>query len=301
MPQQNYPVDYSYQKAVSYSQYSLYKTCPHNWYLQYVKKHKKFEQSINLLFGTSLHEAVQHYINVMYTVSGKAADSMDLVDFFKTRMIENYKEALEQNKGEHFVKPEVFKEFIEDGIAILEYIKKKRSEHFSLKNEELVGIEIQITDPVVDEIPNVLMIGSIDLIMRSKTTGKYKVYDIKTSTSGWKDKDKKDQTKINQVLFYKHFYSKKLGIDPEMVDVEFFIVRRKIYADAEFPIKRIQIFQPAQGKIKMKQAVEDLKAFVKEVFTPDGKYVDKQYPKNLDGCKWCPFKDNKELCDKKIS
>jgi len=301
MPKQNYPVDYSYQKSISYSQYSLYKSCQYSWYLQYVKKHKKFENSIHLTFGTSLHEAFQEYINIMYTVSGKAADSMDLVDFFKTRMIENYKEALEQNKGEHFVKPEVFKEFIEDGIAILEYIKKKRSEHFSLKNEELVGIEIQITDPVVDEIPNVLMIGSIDLIMRSKTTGKYKVYDIKTSTSGWKDKDKKDQTKINQVLFYKHFYSKKLGIDPEMVDVEFFIVRRKIYADAEFPIKRIQIFQPAQGKIKMKQAVEDLKAFVKEVFTPDGKYVDKQYPKNLDGCKWCPFKDNKELCDKKIS
>ena len=279
----------------------MYKTCPHNWYLQYVKKHKKFENSIHLTFGTSIHEAFQEYINIMYTVSGKAADSMDLVDFFKTRMIENYKEALEQNKGAHFVEPEVFKEFIEDGIAILEYIKKKRSEHFSLKNEELVGIEIQITDPVVDEIPNVLMIGSIDLIMRHKTTGKYKVYDIKTSTSGWKDKDKKDQTKINQVLFYKHFYSKKLGIEPEMIDVEFFIVRRKIYADAEFPIKRIQIFQPAQGKIKMKQAVEDLKSFIKDAFTPDGKHIDKVYPKNLDGCKWCQFKNNKELCDKKIS
>jgi len=301
MPKTDYNIDYTKQKAISYSQYSMYKSCPHNWYLQYVKKNKKFENSIHLTFGTSIHEALQKYIETMYNVSGKAADSMDLISFFKERMVENYTEAKKTNKDEHFITPEEFKEFIEDGIAILEYIKKKRSEHFSLKNEELVGIEIQITDPVVDEIPNVLMIGSIDLIMRSKTTGKYKVYDIKTSTSGWKDKDKKDQTKINQVLFYKHFYSKKLGIDPEMVDVEFFIVRRKIYADAEFPIKRIQIFQPAQGKIKMKQAVEDLKAFVKEVFTPDGKYVDKQYPKNLDGCKWCPFKDNKELCDKKIS
>ena len=191
MPQQNYPVDYSYQKSVSYSQYSLYKTCPHSWYLQYVKKHKRFEQSINLLFGTSLHEALQEYINIMYTVSGKEADSMDLNEFFKTRMIENYREAKEQNKDEHFVKPEDFKEFIEDGITILDYIKKKRAEYFSLKNDELIGIEIQITDPVVDEIPNVLMIGSIDLIIRNKNTKKYKVYDIKTSTSGWKDKDKK--------------------------------------------------------------------------------------------------------------
>lgn len=299
MPKTDYGIDYSKNKTISYSQYSMYKTCPHNWYLQYVKKYKKFENSINLTFGTSLHEALQEYINVMYTVSGKAADSMDLNEFFKTRMIENYREAKEQNKDEHFVKPEDFKEFIEDGIAILDYIKKKRAEYFSLKNDELIGIEIQITDPVVDEIPNVLMIGSIDLIMRNKNTKKYKVYDIKTSTSGWKDKDKKDQTKINQLLFYKHFYSKKLNVDPEMVDVEFFIVRRKIYEDAEFPIKRVQSFIPAQGKIKMKQAVEDLKAFVKDAFTPDGKHIDKAYPKNTDGCKYCPFKDNKELCDKK--
>jgi hypothetical protein len=302
MPKQDYGVRYDLgQTSISYSQYSMYKTCPHNWYLQYVKKHKRFENSINLTFGTSIHETLQEYINAMYTVSGKAADSMDLVELFKTRMVENYKEALQQNKGQHFVKPEVFKEFIEDGVAIIEYVRKKRSEYFSLKNEELVGIEIQITEPVVDEVPNVLMIGSIDLIMRSKTTGKYKVYDIKTSTSGWKDKDKRDQTKINQLLFYKHFYSKKLGVDPETIDVEFFIVRRKVYEDAEFPIKRIQTFQPAQGKIKTKQAVEDLKAFVKDAFTPDGKHVDKRYPKNLDGCKWCPFRDNSELCDKKIS
>lgn len=300
MPKQDYGIRYDLgQKSISYSQYSMYKTCPHNWYLQYVKKHKKFDNSINLTFGTSLHEAFQEYVNIMYTVSGKAADSMDLVDFFKTRMIENYREALEQNKGEHFVKPEVFKEFIEDGIAILDYVRKKRSQHFSLKNEELIGIETQITEPVVDDIPNVLMIGSIDLIMRNKISGKYKVYDIKTSTSGWKDKDKKDQTKVNQLLFYKHFYSKKLSVDPEMIEVEFFIVRRKLYEAAEFPIKRIQIFQPAQGKIKMKQAVEDLRSFVKDAFTLDGKHIDKTYPKNLSGCKYCPFKDNKELCDKK--
>lgn len=298
MPKQDYGIDYSKQKAISYSQYSMYKNCPHNWYLQYVKKHKRFDNSINLTFGTSLHEALQEYLTVMYTVSGKAADSMELFDFFKQRMVENYKEAREQNAG-HFTTQEEFGEFIEDGLQILDYIKKKRSQFFSLKNEELIGVEIPITEPVVEEIPNVLMIGSIDLIMRSKTTGKYKVLDIKTSTSGWKDKDKKDQTKLNQLLFYKYFYSKKLGVDPEMIDVEFFIVRRKVYEDADFPIKRVQHVIPAQGKIKMKQAVEDLKAFVKDAFTPDGKHIDKAYPKNTSGCKYCPFKDDKTLCDKK--
>jgi len=298
MPQQNYGIDYSTQKAISYSQYSMYKTCPHNWYLQYVKKHKKFEQSINLLFGTSLHEALQEYINVMYTVSGKAADSMELFDYFKQRMVENYKEAKQQS-GSHFTTQQQFEEFIVDGLHILDYVKKKRSQFFSLKNEQLIGVEIPITEQVVEEIPNVFMIGSIDLIMKCKNTGKYKIYDIKTSTSGWKEKDKKDQIKLNQLLFYKYFYSKKLGVEPDMVDVEFFIVRRKVYEDADFPIKRVQHVIPTQGKVKMKQAVEDLKAFVKDAFTPDGKYIDKAYTKNTDGCKYCPFKDNRELCDKK--
>jgi hypothetical protein len=276
----------------------MYKTCPHNWYLQYVKKHKKFEQSINLLFGTSLHEALQEYINVMYTVSGKAADSMELFDYFKQRMVENYKEAKQQS-GSHFTTQQQFEEFIVDGLHILDYVKKKRSQFFSLKNEQLIGVEIPITEQVVEEIPNVFMIGSIDLIMKCKNTGKYKIYDIKTSTSGWKEKDKKDQIKLNQLLFYKYFYSKKLGVEPDMVDVEFFIVRRKVYEDADFPIKRVQHVIPTQGKVKMKQAVEDLKAFVKDAFTPDGKYIDKAYTKNTDGCKYCPFKDNRELCDKK--
>jgi hypothetical protein len=234
----------------------------------------------------------------MYTVSGKAADSMELFDYFKQRMVENYKEAKQQS-GSHFTTQQQFEEFIVDGLHILDYVKKKRSQFFSLKNEQLIGVEIPITEQVVEEIPNVFMIGSIDLIMKCKNTGKYKIYDIKTSTSGWKEKDKKDQIKLNQLLFYKYFYSKKLGVEPDMVDVEFFIVRRKVYEDADFPIKRVQHVIPTQGKVKMKQAVEDLKAFVKDAFTPDGKYIDKAYTKNTDGCKYCPFKDNRELCDKK--
>lgn len=298
MPKTEYDIDYSYQKAISYSQYSMYKSCPHNWYLQYVKKHKKFENSIHLTFGTSIHEAIQHYMNIMYSISGAEADRIDLVSFFKERMIENYKEALLQNKEEHFVKPEVFKEFIEDGISILEYLKKKRSQYFSIKTDKLIGIEIPIAEKVVDNIPNVLMIGSLDLIFQDKNSKKYTIIDIKTSTSGWRDKEKKDQTKINQLLLYKHFYAKKLNVDPDMINVKFFIVKRKLFESKDFVIKRIQEFVPAQGKIKMKQAISDLESFVKDAFSEDAKYIDKEYPKNLDNCKWCPFKDNNELCKK---
>lgn len=277
----------------------MYKSCQYNWYLQYLKGNKRFEPSLHLIFGTSIHETLQMYLEMCYSQSGAAADRLDLIEFFKSRMLDNYKEAKDQNPKGHFTTPKSFNEFIQDGIKIIEYFKKKRGSYFNLKNEELVGVEIPITDLVVEDRPKIFMIGSIDLIMKCKITGEYTIYDLKTSTNGWKDKDKKDQTKINQILFYKHFYSKKLRVDPEMIQVKFLILKKKLYENVEFPIKRIQEFVPAQGKTKMKQAVEDLQTFVRNVFTSEGEYIDKVYLKNTDSCKWCPFKDDETMCDKK--
>lgn len=291
-------IDWSKQKVVSYSQYSMYSQCQHRWYLEYIKKQKVFKPGISLVFGTSLHEVVQEYLRVMYNETATAADKLNLTTMLKERMYENYKKDLEQN-GEHFIKPEEFKEHIEDGIQILEWLRKHRRQYFSVKDHELVGIEVPIQRPIVDDIPNVIMIGSIDFIIKDKRDNTYTVYDLKTSTSGWKDKDKKDHTKVDQVLFYKRFYSKLLNISEDQIEVKFFIVRRKIYEDAAFPIKRVQEYVPTQGKRKVEEAYIRLSDFVRNVFTTDAKYIDKEYPKNNKSCKYCPFADKPELCNKK--
>jgi hypothetical protein len=116
------------------------------------------------------------------------------------------------------------------------------------------------------------------------------------------DKEKKDENKINQILFYKKFYSKALNVPEDKIDVNFFIVKRKIYENAEFPIPRIQEFIPASGKIKVKKAYESLENFVKECFTPDAKYnMERVYEKNDKACKWCQFSDRPDLCDRSKS
>jgi hypothetical protein len=293
-------IDYSYQKSVSYSQYSMYNTCQYSWYLAYVKKQKVFQPGIHLLYGTSLHEAIQHYLQVMYDTSGVAADAIDLNAYFKSRMIENYQKDLDQYDNKHYCSKEEFVEFLNDGIASLDWFKKNRSKYFSRKNTELIGIEVPILLPITDYSPNVLMMGFIDFILYDKVTESYTIYDIKTSTRGWGDKEKKDQTKINQILLYKRFYSKALNIPEDKIDVKFFIVRRKIFENAEFPMKRIQEFLPANKSKKVKDAFDGLENFVKESFTPDAKYnIDRKYEKNLSGCKWCVYKDKPELCDRK--
>ena len=61
----------------------MYLSCPHKWALQYRDGHYTYESSIHTLFGTSLHEALQHYITVIYTESGAAADRIDMEACFE--------------------------------------------------------------------------------------------------------------------------------------------------------------------------------------------------------------------------
>lgn len=293
-------INYAYQKSVSFSQYSMYTACQHQWYTAYVKKQKIFKPGIHLLYGTSLHEALQEYLRLMYDESVKQADEMDLVGYFEGRMYENYKNDLQENNNEHYTTKEDLLEFIEDGRASLTWFKSKRSKYFSKKGTKLVGIEIPILQSITEYSPNVLLQGYIDFILYHEADDSYTIYDIKTSTRGWSDKEKKDESKINQILFYKKFYSKALDVPEEKIDVNFFIVKRKIYENTEFPIPRIQEFVPASGKIKVKKAYESLENFVKECFTPDAKYVtDRVFVKNTKSCKYCPYSDKPELCDKK--
>ena len=86
----------------------------------------------------------------------------------------------------------------------------------------------------------------------------------------------------------------------EKIEVEYFIVKRKLYEQSEYSIPRTQHFKPASGKNKRKQAVDNLNNFIKDCFDESGKPQVKSYIKNVgeSSCKWCPYKDKPELCDK---
>ena len=299
MPKPKININWAYQKAVSYSQYSIYKQCNYQWYLTYIKKESSFKPSIYLVYGTAMHETIQSYLNTMYEKSGKAADEIDLDKLLEERLIDNYKMSIEENKKEHFSTKEELKEFLADGKATLSWFKKNKSKYFSRKTSDLVGIEIPILLPVIDDIPNVLMNGSIDFIIYEKAVDMYTIYDIKTSTKGWSDYEKKDQTKLNQILLYKRFYSKAMNIPEDKIDVKFFIVKRKVFVNPDYPTYRVQEFAPANGKKKVQDAIDDLSKFIRECFTPEAKHnTVRVYEKNINSCKFCPYTNKPDLCDK---
>jgi hypothetical protein len=161
----------------------------------------------------------------------------------------------------------------------------------------LLGIEIPLLLNIAN---NVFLKGFIDFVLYDEELDKVYIYDIKTSTRGWSDKEKKDDSKIAQILLYKEYFSKQFGFDVEKIEVEYFIVKRKIWEQSEYPTPRTQSFKPASGKNKRKQAVENFQSFIKDCFDGAGKPQIKIFNKNVgeSSCKWCPYKDSPELCDK---
>lgn len=233
----------------------------------------------------------------MFEDAQKKADEIDLGAYLKQRLVENYSSTA---KGNHFSTPEELSEFHADGVAILDFFKKRRAEYFGRKNNKLIGIEVPINAKASPDIENVDIKGFIDLVIFNENSQKYTIYDIKTSTRGWSDKEKKDQTKINQILLYKRFFSQLRNIPEESIDVMFFVVKRKVPEVSEYPVKRIQEFVPANGTKKVKDAYTDFTEFLNEVFTKDGEYIEQEYkkcPSRL--CDWCQFGNKPELCDKK--
>ena len=64
-------MNYDTDKVVSFSQYSTYKSCPHKWYLEYVKGYRDTKPNMHFVFGTAMHEALQHYLQTMFDTSAK--------------------------------------------------------------------------------------------------------------------------------------------------------------------------------------------------------------------------------------
>jgi hypothetical protein len=282
-------------KKISYSQFNQWVTCPWKWKLNYIDNLRQFTDSIHTLFGTSMHEVLQTYLTVMYNDTIKMADALPLDEMLLHRMKKNYTTAMEKNGGEVFCEQHDMEEFYNHGLLILEWFKKKRGMYFSKKNYELVGIEV----PVEYDLPNdIKFIGYIDVILHDTNRNRYKIIDIKTSTMGWNKYQKADKNKTNQLLLYKQFYSAQHNIPIDTIDVEYFIVKRKLYEKLDFPQRRVQTFSPASGKPSINKLMINLNQFLDESFV-NGEYnLEHTYIKqpSKKNCRYCEF-NRTEHCD----
>lgn len=273
-------------------------------------------KSIHLAFGTSMHDTIQSFLYVEYNKrklpkdaevngilvrdyiikEGKKTVGFDYQRLLKERMYDEVKN-IPSEKRDDSITIDTMNEFYYDGLHIMDYLTKKRSDWFTIRGYELVDIEFELEEDINN---NLVFTGFIDILLKSTKTGSYTIIDLKTSTSGWKDYHKKDKSLTNQNLLYKHYLSKKLGVPYEKIFVHYLVLKRKVPDDPEFPAmgRRIQKFIPTDGKVSMNRAVNDFNEFVESVFADDGNRKEDGYEPtpSKSSCRFCEFRE-RGICE----
>ena len=261
---------------ISYSQFAMWEKCPYAWKLNYVDKAETFKGNIYTLFGSALHDTIQAYLVWYYERTIKEADALPLHDILIYRMKELFKESKDRYGDEFEVDQKEMIEFTNDGFNIIDEFLKRKSSHFKKKDTELVGIEMNLN---YDLPKDMKFVGYMDVVLHDKKTGRMKIIDIKTSTMGWNKYMKADKNKTNQLLLYKHFMAKQLDISEDKIDVEYFILKRRLYENMMYPQKRIQAFSPASGKPSVNKVMNRLQEFIDECYDDKGKIIAHDYEK----------------------
>lgn len=285
-------IDFKYQKIVSFSQFATYTKCPHQWYMVNIKKIVPEEPNIHFVFGTALHNVLEHYFKIMYEESGTKADKENLEMIFEQKFSEEYQKHYDKYKV-HFSSASEMGEFYTDGIEILKWLKKNRNKYFTLKKTYLIGIELPLS---IEVKKNVILKSLLDVVLYDETLNKIKIIDFKSSTKGWGDREKKDESKYPQLILYKEYFSKQYNINADLIDIEYVILKRKIWENSDYPQKRIQIFSPTSGKNSRNKLIKNFQEFLNNCFDENGKIIEKEYEMkpSTNSCKWCPL--TKEHC-----
>jgi len=275
----------------------MFSECTKRWKLTYIDKKRISEPSIHLLFGSAMHEVIQTWLEVMYHDSIKNANKLNLEQRLHDKMFEQFQKDKEAY-GKNPCTLEEMKEFFNDGVEILDFVKKRRADYFSKRGYKLIGCEVPIE---VDLKKNVKIVGYLDIVILDEVHNVLKIIDIKTSTMGWNKWMKKDENKTQQLLLYKQFYSKMYNHPIDKIEVEYFIVKRKLWEKAMFPQKRVQKFSPASGTVSMNKVAKRLDLFLELAFDDDGARIHENIvaTPSKKACRFCEFK-NTEYCSEGI-
>lgn len=277
---------------ISHSQLDMWQSCPHKWKLRYKDKIKISDASMNMTFGTAIHNTLQKFLDLYYNNTSEFK-TFDPEDFFEQNLKEVYKKDLQSSGGKNFTTKEEFAEFLQDGKDIIRYIKNNKSKYFKKKDWEYVGYEIPLQILYKNNVSIVLY---MDNVFYNKKEDYLLVDDLKTSTKGWSDYDKNDKTKRGQVLGYKYFIAQRYGIEPEKIKSKFTILRRKVDLNPDYPkLNRVQEYEPPSGSRASKEYLNMYDEFVDACFTEKGKIKEQHYEKrpSKHNCKFCPYNGTK--------
>lgn len=216
------------EKKISFSEYSTYINCPHKWYLLY---HLKLQQEFSeeLLFGSAIHSTIESILTNkhlfrLYTMNREAAAR----DIFKGFLKDELAKITDVNFLTMFNKRNLATSFIFQAGKLINALAIERK---FLLEYEVMDVEFKLENIVLFESPELIIRykGFIDLILRSRKTGKYLILDWKSSRKAWdiNKKLKDNEDFFAQLCLYKNFYSKVKEIDMRLIETKFYNLPRE--------------------------------------------------------------------------
>jgi hypothetical protein len=259
---------------ISFSEIKNWAECPWRHKLLYVDKLDVRSSNEYSAFGTAVHDTAER---VLQQDDNPDTEMFDPYRYFYTRFNQ------ELVAGSLDVNNELAKEMRLQVKGVFESLVPALDKYFEEKSGwELVDTEFELLQPIIEtDIKGYDFKGYIDLIVKDGD-GHYHVIDWKTCTWGWNARKRSNTLLSRQLIYYKYYYAKALGVDPRCISTHFGLIKRTAKKD------KIEIFRVTSGERKTKNSLDFLDQALYNI-------TNKTYIKNRLSCLYCPFK-NTEHC-----
>ena len=221
---------------VSYSELTNWYRCPYYHKLIHFDKIAAFKGNEYTAFGKAVHDTCESVLN------NKIKDP---VKHFKVTFLNELKTLKKQDSSYAFKKI-LITELKEQGSKLARIAIPALDEHFG--KYSVISTEEMLYEPIDEfDTEKFNFKGFIDLVIKTDD-GVYHIIDWKTCSWGWDSRKKSDKQTVYQLVFYKHYFAKKHGIDPDNIETHFALLKRKAPKnsdDVEF-LSLIHISEPTR-------------------------------------------------------
>lgn len=255
---------------ISYSELREWKECAWRHYLNHIKGLRTSDESFALSFGKAIHSSCENYLKTREMNPNIAIDYMK-VEYERNSQLQD------------FIKVP-FEDCVAQIERILSHIPSYMEKTFTGWLYE--AAEYELYEPIGD-YDGTYFKGFIDGIIKvpGKKAGTYVywIIDWKTSNTGWYSSKRRDVLTQNQLVLYKHYWSRKLGVKYKDVKIAFIILTRDLRSK-----RVIEHFTFSAGDKRISEAVDQLGRMINSMNVGRPR-------KNRDACKYCRY-SNTEHC-----
>ena len=260
-------------KHISYSEWKNWVICPHYHKLTYIDKVKQFEGNIYTAFGKALHTLCEETL----TKTEQYRSQEKITTLLKEQFVKELK-ALPVDEQQRAANDFDLRQWMNHGIEIIPDLYKSLVQKFGKLGEDwhVLAAEERLYEPITEFTDaDKKFKGFIDLVVYTKIDEKVHLIDWKTCSWGWRREKKSDKTLAYQLVFYKHFYSKKYDVDPKDLECHFVLLKRTAKPGSKVEFVRITA--------ATKRTTDALKSLTTALYN----ITNERYIKNRNSCTKC--------------